>query len=46
MKKILLTSIAAVMTTFAANASVTPYVSLHGGYDNYKFTLILKQQRD
>ena len=38
MKKILLTSITAVMATFAANASVAPYVSLHGGYDNAKLT--------
>ena len=38
MKKILLTSIAAVMATFASNASVAPYVSLHGGYDNAKLT--------
>ena len=36
MKKILLTSVIAVMATFTANASVAPYVSLHGGYDNAK----------
>lgn len=39
MKKILLTSVIAVMATFAANASVAPYVSLHGGYDSYKYVL-------
>ena len=39
MKKILLTSIVAVMATFAANASVAPYVSLHGGYDTYKVVI-------
>jgi opacity protein-like surface antigen len=45
MKNILLTSIAAVMATFAANASVAPYVSLHAGYDNYKFTFIAKDAK-
>lgn len=39
MKKIFLTSITAVMATFAANASVAPYVSLRGGYDSAKFVL-------
>ncbi len=38
MKKVLLTSVIAVMATFTANASVAPYVSLHAGYDNAKLT--------
>ena len=34
MKKILLTSVAVVMATFASNAAVHPYVSAHLGYTN------------
>lgn len=37
MKKILLTSVAVAMATFASNAAVHPYVSAHVGYTNPYF---------
>ncbi len=43
MKKILLTSVAAVMVTIVANAKTAPYVSIHAGYTKPTTSLSVKE---